>query len=112
MKLPSSLRLAALLSIVMVSAAVAAPKIKSDYDHSANFAAFKTFGFVSPPGTEVDGYPAEITQSIKAATQHEMESRGYKLADSKPDLLINFSALLAQKTANDNLAKQDLGKYY
>jgi hypothetical protein len=103
--------LTAVFAAAFSVAAIAKPSVKADYDHSTNFAAYKTFGFVSPPGTEVDGYPAEITQAIRKAAQSEMEKRGYKYTDSNPDLLVNFSALLAKKTGHDTLDKQELGYY-
>ena len=99
------------LSAVMAVSAMAGPKVRSDYDHSANFTGFKTFSFVSPPGTEVDGYPADITQGVKSAVQRELEKRGYRLVDSHPDLLVNFSAALTKKSKHDELAKQTLGYY-
>jgi uncharacterized protein DUF4136 len=114
MKLRKSLVMA-FLSCVLValatSAAAAKPDIRADYDHSAKFAAYKTFGFISPPGTEVDGYPAEITQSVKAAAQRELEARGYRYADSNPDLLVNFSAQLANRSKADELDNQHVGYY-
>ena len=104
----------ALLCIALAAVATSAagkPKVKADYDHSTNFAAYKTFGFISPPGTEVDGYPVEITSSMKAATRHELETRGYRYVDAHPDLLVNFSAQLANRTKNDETKKQELGYY-
>jgi hypothetical protein len=92
-------------------AAGAKPHIKADYDHSTSFAAYKTFGIVSPPATEVDGYPAEITETFRKAVRAEMEKRGYKFSESNPDLLVNFSALLAKKTGHDTLDKQEVGYY-
>lgn len=111
MKIRESLVTVALCAVIAVSAMAAGPKVRSDYDHSANFSAYKTFAFVSPPGTEVDGYPADITQGIKSAVQREMEKRGYRLADSHSDLLVNFSAGLAKKAKHDELSKQTLGYY-
>ena len=111
MKIRQSLVTVALSAVIAVSAMAAGPKVRSDYDHSANFSAYKTFAFVSPPGTEVDGYPADITQGIKSAVQREMEKRGYRLADSHSDLLVNFSAGLAKKAKHDELSKQTLGYY-
>jgi hypothetical protein len=111
MKIRESLVIVALCIAIAAPAIAASPKVRADYDHSANFSAYKTFAFVSPPGTEVDGYPADITQGIKSAVQREMEKRGYRLADSHADLLVNFSAGLSKKAKHDELAKQTLGYY-
>lgn len=88
--------LAMILLVVSLAACTRnAPDIQSDFDHSANFASFKTFGYASPLGTDVDGYPPLVTQSLKSATRRELEARGYRYVDSEPDLLVNFSARLA-----------------
>ena len=114
MKIRHSLAVAFLTAVFVAAfpvAAVAKPHVKADYDHSTNFAAYKTFGFVSPPGTEVDGYPAPITDAFRKAARSEMEKRGYKYSESNPDLLVNFSALLQKKIGHDTLDKQEVGYY-
>lgn len=103
--------LTALFVAAFSAAAGAKPQVKADYDHSTNFAAYKTFGIVSPPGTEVDGYPAPITDAFRKAVRAEMEKRGYTYSESNPDLLVNFSGLLARKTGHDSLDKQAVGYY-
>lgn len=89
------------LAVVLFAAALAScgkqTEIQSDFDHSADFASYKTFGYATPLGTEVDGYSDEITQSFKSATRRELESRGYRFVDADPDLLVNFGALLEKK---------------
>lgn len=101
----------AMLLLVFAVGASAKPKVRSDYDHSANFAAYKTFGFVPKTGTEYDGYPEQITHDMKAAVRRELESRGYRYAESNPDLLVNFGARLMNKMKDDELAKQNVGYY-
>lgn len=113
MKIRQSLALA-FLGAVLATFSIAAgakPHVKADYDHATNFAAYKTFAIVSPPGTEIDGYPAEITDTFRKAVRAEMEKRGYKYSESNPDLLVNFSAMLAKKTGHDTLDKQEVGYY-
>jgi len=110
------LLLLTVLAIVAAATCVSAgakgkPTVRADYDRAANFTAYKTFGFVTPLGTEVDGYPAEITQHVKAAAERELQKRGYRRVDSNPDLLVNASALLAVKKKPDPLASQHVGYY-
>lgn len=102
---------AALFALVAASATAAGPKVRADYDHSTNFSGYKTFGFMSPLGSEVEGYPAEITQFVKDAARHEMESRGYRYADVNQDLLVNFSVKLAKTAKTDEVMKQQVGYY-
>lgn len=70
----------------------------ADYDRSADFSAYRTFGFFDPLGTDSAGYESLVTQTLKSAVQREMETRGYRYSDAQPDLLINFNARLAQQT--------------
>jgi hypothetical protein len=113
MKLGKSLVLSLLCIglLALATSAAGKPKVRADYDHSASFAGYKTFGFISPPGTEVDGYPAQITDDVKAAVRHELESRGYRHVDASPDLLVNFSANLANRSKNDETKNQQVGYY-
>jgi len=114
MKIRHSLAVAFLAAVLVAAfpvAAVAKPHVKADYDHATNFAAYKTFGFISPPGTEVDGYPANITDAFRKAARSEMEKRGYTYSESNPYLLVNFSALLQKKIGHDTLDKQEVGYY-
>src|SRR6476659_11041614 len=66
------------------------PTIESNYDHTANFGAYRTFGYFSPLGTDKTGYSSLVTQELKNATRREMEARGYAYSETAPDLLLNF----------------------
>lgn len=70
----------------------------ADYDRSADFSAYRTFGFFEKLGTDTAGYESLVTQTLKSATRREMEARGYTYAETDADLLINFNARLAQQS--------------
>ena len=90
-----------------------APTIDSNYDRSANFAAYRTFGFFSPLGTDKSGYSTLVTQELKDATRREMEARGYAYSESNPDLLLNFNAKLARQVEVSQVpAGPPMGGYY
>lgn len=90
--------LAAFLVTLMVVACATAPIVSADYDRSADFTTYRTFAFVDELGTDTSGYASLVTQTLKAATQREMEARGYRYAETDADLLVNFNARLAQET--------------
>lgn len=83
---------------LLLAACASGPKITSDYDRSANFAAYRSFGFYDPLGTDQAGYESLVTQTLKAAVRQQMEARGYTYAETGADLLVNFNARLAQRT--------------
>jgi hypothetical protein len=91
-------RLLLVVAATVLAGCAVGPKITSDYDRSANFAAYRSFGFFQPLGTDQAGYESLITQTLKSAVRQEMEARGYTYAETGADLLVNFSANLAQRT--------------
>lgn len=76
----------------LLAACASGPKIKSDYDHAANFSQFQTFAFMTPLGTERLSYDTFLNERLKSAARAQMEMRGYTYSTVNPDLLINFGA--------------------
>ncbi len=66
------------------------PDISVDYDHTANLASYRTFGFTNQLGTDRAGYTTLVTKYFKDAVSREMEKRGYEYDEKDPDLLVNF----------------------
>ena len=96
-----SMSLRCLLPMILALAASACatgPEIRANYDHSADFSAYRTFGYFDKPGTDKAGYESLVTQTLKSATRREMEARGYTYAATDPDLLLNFNGRLARHT--------------
>jgi hypothetical protein len=85
------------LGVLMESGCATKPKVRSEYDHSADFASFRTFGFATPLSTDKLGYSSLVTQQLKSAVTTQMEQRGYKLDTNHPDVLLNFSGKLQEK---------------
>ncbi|KGD89451.1 lipoprotein [Achromobacter sp. RTa] len=81
----------------LLAACASGPTVKGDYDHQADFAQYRSFGFMSPLGTDRAGYSTLLTERLKTATRGQMEMRGYVYSASNPDLLVNFGAKLQQK---------------
>lgn len=84
----------ALLTLLCVGIACCAskPTVRSNVDPGANLSTYHTYGFADNPGTNRSGYSTPITTYFKQAIGREMDSRGYKLKESDPDLLVNFNA--------------------
>ena len=87
-------RRASLAAIVVLATACAAaqPKIRSDYDKTANFSQYRNYGMMPGAGRSPTGgdYSTLIAQRIETAVSREMEARGYTRS-ATPDLLVNFS---------------------
>lgn len=65
---------------------------RSHVDPAANFASYRTYGFVPVPGTNIEGKTTALTIYLMKAIRHEMDSRGYQYTEESPDLLVNFNA--------------------
>jgi hypothetical protein len=83
---------------VLLGACTTAPVVMADYDRTADFTSYRTYGFFEPLGTDSNGYETLVTQALKSAVRHEMEARGYTYAHSNADLLINFTTKLEEQT--------------
>lgn len=86
-----------LLSIMLITACGSTTKIHSDYDHSIDFSQYKTFGYYSPMGIENPNYSSLLGQMFRDAIDAQMLPRGY-VKSNNPDILINVSARLEDKT--------------
>ena len=85
----------ALLGAAMVASGCASgPRVRAERDRTVDFSQYKTFAFVSPLGTDREGYQTMVSQYLKSATQRELEARGLQLVDDAPQLLVNFSGRL------------------
>ena len=88
------------------------PDIMSDYDHSAPFDTYTTYNFMDGAGPEGTDYQGFFSQYMVAAITLEMEKRGYIKSDN-PDLLVNFNAVLRDKTkVTTTAAAPPMGGYY
>ncbi len=80
-------------SMALLSGCASQPQVTSDYDHSANFTQYHTYGFA----TEGAGQYQTLTgKYIQSAIMQQMEQRGYK-ASTTPDLLVYSSAIKQNK---------------
>ena len=90
-----------LLAVLGVSAALAAcasgPKVRTDADPSANFAAYRTFGFFEQLSTDKSKYSTMLTTRLKDAARRELQKRGCQEAQ-EPQLLVNFSTNVENRT--------------
>jgi len=84
-------------SLLALAGCASTPDVRVDYDRTADFTRYRTFGFASPLGTDRGGYQSIVSQHLKTATQRELEARGMRLDANAPELLVNFSATLDDK---------------
>jgi hypothetical protein len=86
----------ALVATALLAGCASQPKVLSDYDKSADFARYRTFGFVTQVGADSTEFKSLAVQTMQAAATRQMEMRGYTLSDN-PDLVINFTGKIEEK---------------
>jgi len=95
----------------MVAACGSTTNIKADYDRSVDFSQYKTYNFFSPMGIEGPNYSSILGSDFRNAISREMKARGYTMSDD-PDLLMNVSARLQDKTKVTTYNDPMYGGYY
>ena len=81
----------------LIAGCTSGPDIRSDYDRTIDFSQYKTYNFFSPMGIENPNYSTIYGSIFRESISREMDSRGYTISND-PDLLINVSARLEDKT--------------
>jgi Domain of unknown function (DUF4136) len=85
---------------LVVAGCASGPEVRADYDHSADFGKYRTYGFISQTTPSPIGGPdfkSLALQAIQSAAAREMDSRGYKPSPT-PDLLLDFNGKLEERT--------------
>ena len=102
---------AVLITFALISACGSTTKIHSDYDHSLDFSQYKTYGYYSPMGIKNANYSSLLGQMFRSAIDAQMLPRGY-VKSSNPDILINVSARLEDKTKVTTMSDPHMGGGY
>ena len=89
---------ALLVALIAGCATSSPPNTRIDYDKSADFSVYRTFGFPKETGTDRGGYSTLVTSYFKSSVTTAMEARGYKYTEEKPDLLVNFFMNTRERT--------------
>jgi hypothetical protein len=87
-------RVFAVAAMLLLGACASGPDIRADYDKTADFGKYRTYGFVTGDAQEFKSLGQQVVQ---AAAAREMEARGYTKADN-PDLVLAFQGKLEEKT--------------
>lgn len=102
---------AGILTMSVAATGCASDNLRSDYDPTADFSQYKTYNFFADAGPESTNYQSFFSQYMTVAISREMEARGYTMSDD-PDLLINFNAILREKTDVRTTPAPMYGGYY
>ncbi len=107
------LRLLALVALLATLAACATgPRVRTDYDPTADFAGYRTWAFYDPIAMEESGYSSWISDRIKDNVRREMEARGYRYSEKSPDLRVNFQGLVQERTDVYSIPRTDYQYFY
>jgi len=103
--------LAMVSGLILAACAASGPTITSDYDPGIDFSQYRTYNYYTPMSIERKGYQTIIGQMFRNAIDREMQARGY-VKSEEPDLLMNVSARLEDKTKVTTYNDPYYGGYY
>lgn len=78
-----------LLGALLIAGCASGPRIVTNQDPGADFAQFRTFGFMDPLGTDSASGQTLTSQHLISAVSDELQMRGLRPSDD-PELLVNF----------------------
>ena len=100
------------VAAVTLAACSSGPKIFTNQSPTAEFSAYKTYNYESVLGTdERNGYRSILSNYLIAATDREMQSRGYSKSDT-PDMVLNFYVHTKEKISTTSSPSMSTGGYY
>lgn len=80
-----------LLGVVLAGsgcAPIREARVDSDYSYRGNFRHYRTYDFVTGTGLSADS--SRLGQSLREAIQQRFRAQGYRRANRRPDMLVNF----------------------
>jgi hypothetical protein len=89
------------LSCVLLGCA-SGPKIFANQDPSADFNSYNTFAYLSPLTTDRNGTSSIVSRYLITATTKELTSRGYRLSNVNPDLIVDFHVGTREKISSNS----------
>ncbi len=75
-----------------VAGCASTPSVDVQRNEEITAAAFRTFAWVDPLGTDREGYESFVTGRLKRDVQTALEARGMTYDEANPDARINFYA--------------------
>jgi len=79
-----------------VSALAFAQRVRSEWDHSAGFAAFHTYAWQASP----DPAKGEWNQAILDAIDKQLQAKGLTKVDANPDVWVVYSRSISKDTSS------------
>jgi hypothetical protein len=97
--------------VVGMSGCSSSGSLRSAYDDTSDFSQYSTYNYIEGAGPNSGNYQSLFSQFMVEAIDKEMQARGYTMSDN-PDLLVNFSAHLQDKTKVTTSPSMNTGGYY
>ena len=89
------------LAIMFLGIAAFAQEVQFDYNHSANFNAYKTYQWIDYKPVEIGD--ELLDQDIKRAMDEQFAGKGLRRVESGGDLLVGYQTGISQEKAFDSI---------
>jgi hypothetical protein len=79
------------------------PTIHTQSAPGLSVSEYKTFAYISPLGTDDSKYGSLLSKKLKDRTTTALTAKGFTYDETSPDMLVNFTASVKQKTDVDSM---------
>jgi hypothetical protein len=83
--------------MLVLTACTFGPRVHALHDPEADFGRFTTYNFAPEAKAGDEKYTSLLTKNLEYFISQEMESRGYRRAETNPGLLVNFNVQTEEK---------------
>lgn len=83
-------------------------RVESDYSYRGNFRSYRTYDFITGSGLTSD--TSRLGQSLREAIQQRFLAQGYRRAQRRPDMLVNFRVYQGDMKFH-GFAQEDLSQW-
>lgn len=100
------------IALGILAGCASTPSVFSQTDPTADFSAYRTYGFSEHPATDNSRYESLITSFLKVAVAEQLDARGLTYDPENPDLVINFYLNTKEKVQSHSVPTMSMSGYY
>jgi len=100
------------IALGIVAGCASTPRVFSQTDPTADFSAYRTYGFDKELATNTGQYESLITSFLKVSVAQQLDARGLTYDPENPNLVVNFYLNTKEKVQSHSVPTMSMSGYY